>query len=603
MYDLGIRRLFLLGCDFRMDADHAYHFEQRRGTSAIAGNRFTYKRLQERFTQLRAVFEAADFNVYNCNPRSKLTAFDFVSFDDAVSLTLDEFDHIDVTTERTAGMYDVEKPKFSPMVEAPAAKPMPTTRRTMGFDVTLLTPTGDRHHAFALCEQWMRRQTFRGRVQWVVVDDGGSPTTVTLQREGWQVTYIPRQKQADDPKHTLSVNMLAGLGHAQSGKIIMVEDDEWYHPTYVETMARWLDETELVGYGVDVYAHLCNLRWNQLPHERHASLNKTAFRASVIKAMTDVCQRRSPSIDHLIWRTFKGSKRVHMVNERRTPLSVGWKGMPGRSGLLPAHQAESRIWRGSRPFEDHLEAWLGEDAATYRAMSLDVGPSHPVVYTAIIGGYDQVQPVPVCPGWDYICFSDQRIEVPDPWRLRIIQRAMEDPTREARRLKLLAHRWFPRAPYTIWLDGHLRLTRSPSEVIDIMDGHRVDVMPMRHTDRDCVYQELAECLRLGKDKPDVMRAQVQRYRDEGYPEHAGMVETGCLVRRHTPAVAAFNEAWWDELSNWSRRDQLSFNYVARKLGLSFHAHGSDSDARLRRDYVEIVNPRHRKITDEQAVLA
>jgi hypothetical protein len=42
-----------------------------------------------------------------------------------------------------------------------------------------------------------------------------------------------------------------------------------------------------------------------------------------------------------------------------------------------------------------------------------------------------------------------------------------------------------------------------------------------------------------------------------------------MLRRHTPAVNAFNEAWWDEIARGSKRDQLSFPYVARKVGLRY----------------------------------
>ena len=48
----------------------------------------------------------------------------------------------------------------------------------------------------------------------------------------------------------------------------------------------------------------------------------------------------------------------------------------------------------------------------------------------------------------------------------------------------------------------------------------------------------------------------------------GLVEAPVILRRHTAAIRALNEAWWAELVRGSRRDQLSFNYVAWKLGLS-----------------------------------
>jgi hypothetical protein len=45
LHDLGIRRVFLLGCDFRMSRRSAYHFDQARHRSAVHGNLHSYARL------------------------------------------------------------------------------------------------------------------------------------------------------------------------------------------------------------------------------------------------------------------------------------------------------------------------------------------------------------------------------------------------------------------------------------------------------------------------------------------------------------------------------------------------------------------------------
>lgn len=61
-----------------------------------------------------------------------------------------------------------------------------------------------------------------------------------------------------------------------------------------------------------------------------------------------------------------------------------------------------------------------------------------------------------------------------------------------------------------------------------------------------------------------------KYRSEGFPENAEMVQTGIEVRRHNdPNLIKFNELWFDEVRTKSKRDQLSFNYVAWKLNFSY----------------------------------
>src|SRR6201999_1861586 len=48
----------------------------------------------------------------------------------------------------------------------------------------------------------------------------------------------------------------------------------------------------------------------------------------------------------------------------------------------------------------------------------------------------------------------------------------------------------------------------------------------------------------------------------GFPERFGLHATMFLARRHTRSTCLnFNLGWWEELSRFSKRDQLSFDYT------------------------------------------
>jgi hypothetical protein len=94
-----------------MDSQHRYHFEQDRAHGAISGNNDTYRKLNVWFKELRELFEAEQFFIFNCNGESRLEAFDFVSVDAAMTRVSSEWGHIDLARERTAGLYDSEKGK------------------------------------------------------------------------------------------------------------------------------------------------------------------------------------------------------------------------------------------------------------------------------------------------------------------------------------------------------------------------------------------------------------------------------------------------------------------------------------------------------------
>ncbi len=84
-YYLGFRTVYLLGVDFAMNPASPYAFGEKASVGSVRGNAEHYERLAWYFTQLRPWFEAAGFEVLNCNPASLLRVFDFITYDDAVA--------------------------------------------------------------------------------------------------------------------------------------------------------------------------------------------------------------------------------------------------------------------------------------------------------------------------------------------------------------------------------------------------------------------------------------------------------------------------------------------------------------------------------------
>jgi len=104
LYHLGIRNLYLLGCDFNMSEDSKYHFDQDRTRGSQTGNNSTYKALIERFSLMKPDLDALGYNVWNCNPDSQLKVFPHMKFIDAANRACANMPNIE--TERTAGLYD-----------------------------------------------------------------------------------------------------------------------------------------------------------------------------------------------------------------------------------------------------------------------------------------------------------------------------------------------------------------------------------------------------------------------------------------------------------------------------------------------------------------
>lgn len=192
------------------------------------------------------------------------------------------------------------------------------------------------------------------------------------------------------------------------------------------------------------------------------------------------------------------------------------------------------------------------------------------VYTCITGDYDELkEPTVITPGWDYVCFTDNASLKSITWKIRPLART-DDPCRMARRVKCLSHEYLKEYAFTVWVDGKLRIK---CNLDDLMRRYYDGSAPMavfRHPDRSCIYEEAEACKALRKDDPVVIDQQMERLRAASFPPGLGLVETSMLIRDNmSPEVRRADEEWWREIRHGSRRDQLSFNYVAWRLGFKF----------------------------------
>jgi hypothetical protein len=103
MYLLGIRRVYLLGVDFKMTESYRYHFEEQRSKGAIRNNQASYHKMLSYFTQLAPYFKDAGFQIFNCTQGSELTCFPYMRLDDAIKKEIADIP--DPVAEKTHGMY------------------------------------------------------------------------------------------------------------------------------------------------------------------------------------------------------------------------------------------------------------------------------------------------------------------------------------------------------------------------------------------------------------------------------------------------------------------------------------------------------------------
>lgn len=232
--------------------------------------------------------------------------------------------------------------------------------------ITIITPTGGRPEAFALLNGYMLRQTYEGPVRWIIVDDFHPRTDFPKVVRDWKITVIRPTKVWEPGQNSQAPNLLAGLASMldDSDRLLIMEDDDWYSPRYLEIMNNWLNDCLLVGEGFARYYNVRSRMARQLGNSGHASLCSTGMRGAAIQTFVEVVQDAIKSgssyLDIDLWERRQGSVRANQG------LSVGMKGLPGRPGIGMGH-VEHMIAQGGMPDPagEILRGWVGTDAEAY----------------------------------------------------------------------------------------------------------------------------------------------------------------------------------------------------------------------------------------------
>src|SRR5699024_186177 len=195
-----------------------------------------------------------------------------------------------------------------------------------------------------------------------------------------------------------------------------------------------------------------------------------------------------------------------------------------------------------------------------------------IVYTAITEGYDDLKmPYSISDRCHYVCFTDDpSIQGNGLWEIKPFPNPELDQVRKCRQLKILPHIYFTEYQYSIWIDGNIQITADIDELIETyFDQSDQGFFSFAHPWRDCIYDEAEDVIENRKGIEDSSgekraRKQMEKYKLEGMTKNNGLIESNVILRKHTPEVNQIMEQWWEEVKTHSRRDQLSFNYVAWK---------------------------------------
>ncbi|XP_059439939.1 probable hexosyltransferase MUCI70 [Corylus avellana] len=161
------------------------------------------------------------------------------------------------------------------------------------------------------------------------------------------------------------------------------------------------------------------------------------------------------------------------------------------------------------------------------------------------------------------------------WRVVVVRNIpYVDARRTGKIPKLLVHRMFPNARFSLWIDGKLELVVDPYQILERFLWRKNATFAIsRHYKRFDVFTE-AEANKAAKKYDNAsIDFQINFYKSEGLTPYSEAklpitsdVPEGCvIIREHVPISNLFTCLWYNEVDRFTSRDQISFSTVRDKI--------------------------------------
>ncbi len=194
------------------------------------------------------------------------------------------------------------------------------------------------------------------------------------------------------------------------------------------------------------------------------------------------------------------------------------------------------------------------------------------VYTSITGDYDElVDPEYVDAGWDYYCFTDKILDYnSNVWKIiEMPTNLAENPHLMNRYAKTHPHILLDKYDYTIYVDGNITITDDLRMLINAYSKGK-SMITFPHTSWNSIATEADAIVKLGKASPEVVMAQLAKYKKAGYADNRPLASAGCIIRLNRDLLLnKVMEEWYHEIRTMGSRDQMSLGYVCWKYDYYF----------------------------------
>ena len=195
-----------------------------------------------------------------------------------------------------------------------------------------------------------------------------------------------------------------------------------------------------------------------------------------------------------------------------------------------------------------------------------------VLYSCLIGNYDNISSFSKQKDFDYILFTEQKIENTN-WTILPIPKNVEklkiSNVKKQRYIKIHPHKFFKKYDLSIYIDANYEIKGDLNDflinTLNPIDNIYIPHLQFGKTPKKAIRTAIQKKL----DKFEVLNNTFKRY-DNEILNKEGIVNAGLIIRKHNNIdCIKLMKKWWEEIKNYSHVDNFSFNYAAYKTGVRF----------------------------------
>lgn len=178
-----------------------------------------------------------------------------------------------------------------------------------------------------------------------------------------------------------------------------------------------------------------------------------------------------------------------------------------------------------------------------------------VIYSVLLGDYDNFFPAPKYLGWDYVVFTDNAKLDADGWQIKVVNGG-RDTQKESRKYKLLSHLYLSEYDLVCYVDANVSLVAEPPAV----------PIWFSHAKIDKVFDKAEQVIKQGKATEEQVSRQMRYYLERLFPDKGGLYDNKFFVRDNRNEVQnSLMQHTWNIISEYTNRDELALPFAMWSL--------------------------------------